>query len=280
MSTHETCLGHERIVKVLKQLFQKKQMGHAYLFSGPRHVGKHAVASMLLDCLPSKEVIYIERAIDDHGKQVDSISIDQIRDVIHALSLSLSDDTSYRMICIDDAETLTREAGNALLKSLEEPPERTVFIFFEHASGRVLPTIRSRCCTIRFPLVQDISIRIALNEQNISHSKSDTILQLSAGRPGTMHALLADDALEDIQKRIALLQSYGDGDIFLQEHAKMLFQKEDEEFAELAMHQQIQYSSADEARYRMILSQYDAFTQIRIRSNAHVYQPGLMESFL
>jgi DNA polymerase III delta prime subunit len=272
MDITKQCVGHERILTLFKKLFQERRMEHAYIFSGPRHVGKHMVADILLDCLPFKEVIRVEHIVSEDGTRVDTIGIDQMRDVNHSLSLSLPDEKWYRIIYIDDAETITREAGNALLKSLEDPPSRTVFIFFEHMPGRILSTIRSRCCTVRFSLVRNAHMRAI--------STHDAIMRISAGRPGVAHALLKDGTLELLEKRIMLMREYGNMKLFSSEYARMTFQKEDGDVAEIALHQELQKQHANPTSYGALLARYDAYMNIRVFNNAHVYQPGLMEAFL
>lgn len=261
MNSDQQIIGHERITAVLRRLFSTQTMGHAYLFSGPRHVGKRTVAEAVLKELPKKEVICVERLIDEDGKQAESIGIGQIRDIVRSLSLSLPDQESYRVLLFHDTENITQEAGNALLKSLEEPPKRTVFIFFEHMPGRMLLTLRSRCAHVRFSLVSDTCIRHAVED--------DEIVRLSAGRPGRAYMLLIQHALTAMKDSIATIKQ---GD------AK--FKKEDGEIAGLILHRQIQEAGMHDDTYHEALVRYDAFERIRMYNEAHVYQPGLVEAFL
>ncbi len=270
MNTDHELIGHEHIYAVLKQLFCNKQMGHAYLFSGPRHVGKHTVARALLEQLPNKEILHIDRFIDKDGKRTESVTVDQIRDIIHALSLSLPNKEWYRVVFFNETECITQQAENALLKSLEEPPERTIFFFFEHVLGRMLPTIRSRCSFVRFPLVEDTHMRKAVMEKVSLQEDCDEIIKLSAGRPGIAHTLFSKDALESLKSRMTHFGRYN--------QAK--FKKEDEEIAELVLHKQIQNENANETLYCETLARYDALAKVRLYSEAHVYQPGLIEAFL
>lgn len=270
MSTDQEPIGHEKIYAVLKRLFCAGQMGHAYLFSGPRHVGKHTVARALLEHLPNKEIIQIDRYIDKEGKRTESVVVDQIRDIVHTLSLSLPSEDCYRVVFFNESEFITQQAENALLKSLEEPPKRTIFFFFEHVSGRILATIRSRCAFVRFPLVQDEDMRIAVAKRVSDKKDCDEIVQLSAGRPGIARMLFSKDGLELFKNKMALSGTY----------SEMKFKKEDEEIGELTIHQSMQHALEDENAYRTALTRYDALTWMRVYSAAHVYQPGLIEAFL
>ena len=104
----------------------------------------------------------MDRFIDKDGKRMESVTIDQVRDIIHTLSLSLPGEEWYRVVFFNETECMTQQAQDALLKSLEEPPEHTIFFFFEHGEGRMLATIRSRCSFIRFSLVRDGDIKKAV----------------------------------------------------------------------------------------------------------------------
>src|SRR5690606_35641741 len=84
------------------------------------------------------------------------ITVEEIRRLSRFLSMT-SFDGGYRVVIVDPAEDMNTSAANALLKSLEEPPPRTIFILITHSPGRLLPTIRSRCQTMRLqPLDNDL----------------------------------------------------------------------------------------------------------------------------
>ncbi len=83
------------------------------------------------------------------------VTVDEIRRVNRFLSMT-SHDGGYRVVIVDPADDMNVNAANALLKNLEEPPSRTVFILISHSPGGLLPTIRSRCQMVRLsPLGND-----------------------------------------------------------------------------------------------------------------------------
>ncbi|MCE3590347.1 DNA polymerase III subunit delta', partial [Escherichia coli] len=95
-------------------------------------------------------VLHISRPLDAKtGKFKTGITVDEIRRVTHFLNRT-AHDGAWRIVIVDPADDMNRNAANALLKTLEEPPQRTLFILISHSSGRLLPTIRSRCQSIRF----------------------------------------------------------------------------------------------------------------------------------
>jgi DNA polymerase-3 subunit delta' len=94
-------------------------------------------------------VLHLTRSYNEKTKKfAAALSVEEIRRVGRFLSMT-SHDGSYRMVIVDPAEDMTISAANALLKRLEEPPERTLFMLVSHAPGRLLPTIRSRCQVVR-----------------------------------------------------------------------------------------------------------------------------------
>jgi len=91
----------------------------------------------------------IERGLSDDGKRMQTIiPVDRIRAVGHTMSLTAGEG-GWRVIIVDGAEEMNPNAANALLKVLEEPPPRALLLLVTHAPGRLLPTIRSRCCQLR-----------------------------------------------------------------------------------------------------------------------------------
>ena len=106
-------------------------------------------------------LLTIKRGWDASGKKSrQSIAIDDIRQLRHFLQRTAV--TPWRVVIVDSADDLNPNSANALLKSLEEPPARTVFFLISSSAGRLLPTIRSRCRTIRFEPLPDIALREAV----------------------------------------------------------------------------------------------------------------------
>ncbi|ACL74547.1 DNA polymerase III subunit delta' [Ruminiclostridium cellulolyticum] len=156
-------LGHQRIISALRTAIQKDNVSHAYIFEGPDGVGKRATAlkfaSMLMcreDQFPCGECkscqLYREASNPDFQEIIQkdkSISVEEIRNILKGLVIRpLYSD--YKVIIINDADTMTIQAQNALLKSLEEPPPYVVFILTVQSLAAVAQTIRSRCQRILF----------------------------------------------------------------------------------------------------------------------------------
>lgn len=126
--------------------------GHAYLFVGPASVGKKTAAHWLAAQLESCETITIESENSSHDSN-GTISIERMRALRDTLSHSSLQGAGMRTVIIDPIEATTESAGNALLKTLEEPPQNTLFILIATDLSTVSGTIRSRVAIIRFPLL-------------------------------------------------------------------------------------------------------------------------------
>ena len=141
----------------------------------------------ILDRLPKDQKIREEGrgAWPEDMERARSIPVDQVRalNASFALAPAMS---SRRVVIVDAAEDMEKPAANALLKSLEEPPNGTIFLLISHASGRLLPTIRSRCRTLRFAGLESDAMASVLRD-HLPDAPFDEIAALAkagAGSPG------------------------------------------------------------------------------------------------
>jgi DNA polymerase-3 subunit delta' len=205
-------LGHRQIRAQLRSAAERDVLHHAYLFSGPRGVGKRRVATelaMLVNCEAEPasrpcgacptckaiskgvhpDVIVLEPDMDKASR---TIPIEAIREVIRQAQYHRYG-ARRRFVIVDPAEAMLESAQNALLKTLEEPPAGTGFLVITHNARALLPTIRSRCQTLRFGAVPMAEIREWLSERGLE--EADAVARLAQGCPGRA-LYLAEGGLE------------------------------------------------------------------------------------
>lgn len=143
---------------------------------------------ILLDRLPKdpKQVRDVERRnwpVD--LERARSITVDQVRGLGGVFSLMPSF-SNRRVVLVDSIDDMEKSGANALLKNLEEPPQGTIFLLISHAPGKLLPTIRSRCRTLRFePLSDaDMSLAIKLHLPDIGPGDLKSLISAASGSPG------------------------------------------------------------------------------------------------
>lgn len=153
-------LGHEAVVQTLKNGIRLKRLAHAYLFAGPRGTGKTSIARIfakaincdrLTDefepCNECSSCLEIQNGQSFDVMEIDGASnrgIDDIRKINETIAVQASSGR-HKIYLIDEVHMLTKEAFNALLKTLEEPPPKVKFLFATTEPHKVLPTILSRC---------------------------------------------------------------------------------------------------------------------------------------
>jgi DNA polymerase-3 subunit gamma/tau len=135
--------GQEHVVSTLEKSIKNNKVAHAYLFSGGRGTGKTSVARILAKALGvSDKDLYEIDAASNRG--IDDIR--ELREGVYAMPFS----SPYKFYIIDEAHMLTKEAWNALLKTLEEPPSHAIFVLATTERDKVPDTIQSRCETYTF----------------------------------------------------------------------------------------------------------------------------------
>lgn len=179
-------LGQDHIVGILKNAVKLGRVSHAYLFSGPRGTGKTSVARILAKEAGCSDIDLIE--ID----AASSRGIDEIRALREAVHLAPFQ-SPVKVYIIDEVHMLTKEAFNALLKTLEEPPKHVIFILATTELDKVPETIISRCQNFSFHKIPENMIRKTIGF--ISKEEGFEIDDEAAG----LIALSSDGSFRDAQ---------------------------------------------------------------------------------
>jgi DNA polymerase-3 subunit delta' len=181
---------------------------HALLLVGPMGSGREAlvrhILSQLLQIDDLDPINYPYFKAVQPEKDKISIGIEAIRELqpFVKLKLPISDRTRWRIISIHNAPSLTTEAQNALLKLLEEPPERTLFILTTGSLERVLPTIRSRTQQLRVLLPTQAALKEHFNT-NHTEAAIQQAYMMSGGLPGLMSALLTEEDSHPLKSAVS-----------------------------------------------------------------------------
>lgn len=176
--TFDEVKGQDQVITVLRNQVKYGKIGHAYMFSGTRGSGKTSVAKIFARAVNCKnpingnpcmecescKIIKEERSLD--VIEIDAATnngVDNMREVIEEVKYSPSD-SKYKVYIIDEVHMLSSGAFNALLKTLEEPPEYAIFILATTEPHKVLPTIKSRCQKYEFKRIKLETIKSRLEE--------------------------------------------------------------------------------------------------------------------
>ncbi len=153
-----------------------------------------------------------ERPFDDaKGRAKGSVDVDTVRKINPFMRMTASQG-GWRIVIVDDADTMNRNAQNAILKMLEEPPARTLLILVAHRPGALIPTIRSRCRVISFqPLSHDVfHTLIRRNHGGLPQDDLDVLYNIARGSVGRGLQIAEEGGLEIVGKLVHLLYGWPD----------------------------------------------------------------------
>lgn len=221
-------IGHQKQQQLLKKIVASGKIPHALLFTGPEELGKKTIALELISSL-FEERIFIGHPdftlIEPKTKQ---IQIAQIRDLNWKLSLKPIRNPFLGVI-IDKAHSMTWEAQNCFLKTLEEPKTKSILILITEHPNYLLQTIISRCENVKFYPVRNEELNLYLKQKKVPKENIKQIVELSLGRPGKAINFLQDSGrLEERKKKIEKLRRISDSPLSLRfKYVKGLSQEQD-----------------------------------------------------
>ena len=216
--TFEDVVGQKHVAETLLHEIENNRLAQAFLFTGPRGVGKTTCARILAKVLNASSTEETNNDFSFNIFELDAASNNSVEDI-----RSLIDQVRippqigrYKIYIIDEVHMLSTQAFNAFLKTLEEPPSYAIFILATTEKHKILPTILSRCQVFNFNRIQTLDMvnhlkKIAKNE-NIS--VSDEALHLIARK--------ADGGLRDALSLFDQLASFSNGEISYEKAIEML----------------------------------------------------------
>ena len=234
--------GHDKAVEQFRSAWDSRSLHHAWLLAGPRGVGKahfakqaatrvlsdaagpavalagletredHPIAK-LIAARSHPDMRWLERLEKEKGDGLArDITIKQVRELGEFMGMT-SALSPWRVAVVDSMDEMNREASNALLKMLEEPPPNTIFFLVSHAPGRLLPTIRSRCRRVQFEALDDDAMTSILEEQfpDRPGAERQRLVSLAGGSVGRANAFAALELGPLEQEALAIIRQ-GDPD--------------------------------------------------------------------
>ena len=237
--------GHHQAIDTLSEAWRSGKLHHAWILSGPRGIGKATLAYQFARFVLAggsqesgengplfvardhpvfcriasgghADFMIIERSANEKsGKRRTEIVVDDVRRIGRLVSLTPGEGL-WRAVIVDGAEDMNRNAANAILKYLEEPPPLTLFLLVSHAPTRLLPTVRSRCRSLTMRPLAEAMVENLIASQiapELDTQERKILTSISEGSPGRALELAEQGGVELYEKLIGILSDLPDLDI-------------------------------------------------------------------
>ncbi len=225
MSGFKDVVGHRDIIGYIQDAVQQNKVSHAYILNGQRGSGKKMLAKLFATTLqcetgksePCNECRSCIQA--NNGNHPDiitvkhekpgSISVDDIRSQVNGDIMIKPYSSPYKIYIIPEADLLTVQAQNALLKTIEEPPEYAIIFLLTENADSLLPTIRSRCVMLKLRNIKDKLVKKYLMEQlQIPDYQADLCAAFAQGNIGRAVMLAKSEHFNEIKEEAIQLLKY------------------------------------------------------------------------
>lgn len=225
MAKFTDIIGQEQIKEHLQNALTTKKVSHAYIINGEKSSGKEYIAkvfAMALQCEkgelePCQECHACKQALSNNQPDIirvghekpNTISVDDIRAQINNDVAIKPYSSPYKIYIVNEAEKMTPQAQNAILKTLEEPPEYAVILLLTSNVNALLPTILSRCVVLNMKPVADEKVqKFLMEELKVPDYKADVCVAFARGNVGKAKALASSEDFENIKNEALSLLKY------------------------------------------------------------------------
>ncbi len=225
MAKFSDIIGQEQIKEHLMNALSTGKVSHAYIINGEKSSGKEFIArvfAMALQCQrgeaePCQECHSCKQALSENHPDIirvahekpNTISVDDIRVQINNDVAIKPYSSPHKIYIVNEAEKMTQQAQNAILKTLEEPPEYAVILLLTANVNSLLPTILSRCVVLNMKPVPDALVRKFLMEQiKVPDYKAEVCVAFARGNIGRAKSLASSEDFENIKNEAVSLLKY------------------------------------------------------------------------
>ena len=199
-------IGNEDLVKSFKRISADKSLYHSYIFFGDPQIGKFTFAKELANFLENNKFetpnSFLNEVMEITPDENGNIGIDRIRDLKQFL-FQRPIRSDKRVVIINDADTTTSQAQNAILKIAEEPPTSALIILIVSNSDSLIATLQSRFAKIYFKRVEERKIKkFLMDDFEVTEELAKSIAKISFGRPGRALDLFKNEEIINLNKNV------------------------------------------------------------------------------
>ncbi len=212
-------LGHEQIKEHLQKAIESHKVSHAYILTGEAGMGRKSLANAFaltllcekgksepcMECHACKQVLsgnHPDLIYVTHEKPA-SIGVDDIREQINDTVMVRPYSSYYKVYIVDEAEKMTQQAQNALLKTIEEPPSYAIILLLTTNQEAFLPTILSRCVQLKLKPLKDFVVKSYLvGSMKVPEAEADVYAAFARGNLGKAITIASSDDFKAMHKEI------------------------------------------------------------------------------
>lgn len=233
MSGFKDVVGHKNIIQYIGNAVKTDKVSHAYIMNGEKGSGKKLLANlfaMSLQCQNREEdgdacgkCQSCKQAMNNNQPDIikvthekpNTVSIDDIREQVNNDIVIKPYSSRYKIYIIADADMMSVQAQNAILKTIEEPPEYAIIMLLTENAETLLPTIRSRCVMLKLRNIKDQLVKKYLMEQmQVPDYKADVCVAFAQGNMGKAIMLATSEHFNEIKEEaVHLLRNINDMDL-------------------------------------------------------------------